>query len=161
MNFKKVHIKIIRVIILMTIKLEDFDLDNILTDEKSHKNILIYDILYKTSTGSKPLQIRFNKIGGFIRIYDETWYLTLFGTEKDGDIYDRIGYLISLKCGIMYIFSHYFSKTRVHFHDSLPLEKILTLHNVIILIKLVLNKDKNHYYYKIFSEKYSCQLSKK
>ena len=30
------------------IKLEDFDLDNILIDEKSHKNILIYDISYKT-----------------------------------------------------------------------------------------------------------------
>ena len=29
------------------IKLEDFDLDNILIDEKSHKNILIYDISYK------------------------------------------------------------------------------------------------------------------
>ena len=26
------------------IKLEDFDLDNILIDEKSHKKILIYDI---------------------------------------------------------------------------------------------------------------------
>ena len=26
------------------IKLEDFDPDNILIDEKSHKNILIYDI---------------------------------------------------------------------------------------------------------------------
>ena len=29
------------------IKLEDFNLDNILTDEKSHENILIYDISYK------------------------------------------------------------------------------------------------------------------
>ena len=27
-----------------SIKLEDFDLDNILIDEKSHENILIYDI---------------------------------------------------------------------------------------------------------------------
>ena len=26
------------------IKLEDFDIDNILIDEKSHKNIFIYDI---------------------------------------------------------------------------------------------------------------------
>ena len=26
------------------IKLEDFDLDNILIDEKSHENILIYEI---------------------------------------------------------------------------------------------------------------------
>ena len=30
------------------IKLEDFDIDNILIDEKSQKNILIYDISYKT-----------------------------------------------------------------------------------------------------------------
>ena len=27
------------------IKLEDFELDNISTDDKSHENILIYDIL--------------------------------------------------------------------------------------------------------------------
>ena len=37
------------------IKLEDFGLNNILIDEKSHKNILIYDISYKTLIGPKPL----------------------------------------------------------------------------------------------------------
>ena len=31
------------------IKLEDFDLDNTLIDEKSHENIVIYDISHKTS----------------------------------------------------------------------------------------------------------------
>ena len=36
------------------IKLEDFDLDNILIDEKSYENILIYGISYKTVIGSKP-----------------------------------------------------------------------------------------------------------
>ena len=30
------------------IKLEDFDIDDILIDEKSHENILIYEIWYKT-----------------------------------------------------------------------------------------------------------------
>ena len=40
------------------IKLEDFDLDGII-DRKSHENILICDILYKTLIGSKPLRIRF------------------------------------------------------------------------------------------------------
>ena len=30
------------------IKLQDFNFDNILTDEKSHENILIYNISYKT-----------------------------------------------------------------------------------------------------------------
>ena len=33
------------------------------------------------------------------------------------------------------------------------LKKILTFHNVIILIKSVVNKDKNNYYYNIFLEK--------
>ena len=37
------------------IKLEDFDLHNILIDKKSHENILIYDISYKTLIGPKPL----------------------------------------------------------------------------------------------------------
>ena len=38
-------------------------------------------------------------------------------------------------------------------NKSLLTEKRLTLHNVIIYIKSVLNEDKNHYYYKIFLEK--------
>ena len=33
------------------IKLEDFDLENILIDEKLPENILIYDISYKTLIG--------------------------------------------------------------------------------------------------------------
>ena len=42
---------------------------------------------------------------------------------------------------------------KVDSYDSLPIEKALVLHNIIILIKTVLNKDKNHYYHKIFLEK--------
>ena len=56
------------------IKLEDFDLDNILIDEKSHKNVLIYNIPYKILVDSKTLRIRFDKIDGFIRIDDGTRY---------------------------------------------------------------------------------------
>ena len=59
------------------IKLEDCNLDHTL-EEKSHENILIYDISYKTLIGSKPFCIRFDKIDGFIRIYDETRYLTVW-----------------------------------------------------------------------------------
>ena len=56
------------------IKFEDFDLDNILIDEKSCKNISVYNISYKTLIVAKPLRIRFNKIGWFIRVYDGTRY---------------------------------------------------------------------------------------
>ena len=94
------------------IKLEDFDFDNILTYEKSHENILIYDISYKTLIVLKPLRIGFDKMDGFIRIYDGTRYLVLLGPEKYGTIYNRIRYLISLKSSITYIFSDYYAKHR-------------------------------------------------
>ena len=61
------------------IKLEDFDLNDILIDEKLHENILIYEISYKTLTDPKPLRIRFDHIDELIRVYDGTRYLTLFG----------------------------------------------------------------------------------
>ena len=44
------------------LKLEDVDIDNVLIDENSPENILIYHILYKTLIDSQPLHIRFNKI---------------------------------------------------------------------------------------------------
>ena len=100
---EKVFIKN-RIIILMTIKLEDSDIDHILIDEKSHKNVLIYEISFKTLIGPKPLCVRFDKIDGFTRIYDETRYLTLFGSEKYNGIYNRIRCLISLKSGITYFY---------------------------------------------------------
>ena len=114
------------------IKLEDIGIDNILIDEKSHENIFIYDISYKTLIGSKPSRIRFDEIDGFVRIYDGTRYLTLFGSEKyEYAIYDRIKYLISLKSSITYIFSHNFGKIKVDSYYSLPIKKTFTLHNII------------------------------
>ena len=53
-------------------KLEDFNIDKILIDEKSHENIVIYKFSYKSLIDPKPLCIRFDKIDGFIRIYDRT-----------------------------------------------------------------------------------------
>ena len=101
------------------IKLEDFDIDNILIDENSHENIMIYDISYKTVIGSKTLRIRFDKIVGFIRIYDETRCLSLFGCENYDAIFDRIGCPISLNSGVTYTSSHYFAKIKVEIFPSL------------------------------------------
>ena len=56
----------------------DFDInfDNILLKEKLYENISVYDISYKTSTGEKPLRIRFDKIDEFIRVRgDEFRYI--------------------------------------------------------------------------------------
>ena len=59
----------------------NFGIDNILIDKKSHQNILTNDISYKTLIDRKLLQIRFDKIDRFIRIYVGTRYLTLFGSK--------------------------------------------------------------------------------
>ena len=105
------------------IKLQDFHLDNILIDKKSHENILIYDISYQTSICLKHLQIKFDKINGIIKIYNKTRYLTLLDTEKYDTVYKKIRYLISLKSGITYTIFHNFGIMKVDSLDSLPIEK--------------------------------------
>ena len=127
------------------IKIEDFAFVNISIDEKSFENILVYDISYKNLIGAKLLHIRFNKIDGFIRVYNGTRYLVLCSPEK----YDFVCNSIIYKWYNM-SFSHNYAKIRIDLYDSLHLEKWFTLHNVIILIKSVLNKNQNHYNYNIF-----------
>ena len=78
------------------IRIKDFNFDNFFLDEKSYENILIYDISYKTLIGAKPLLVRFNKIERFIRVYDGTRYLVLFGGEKYDFIYNGIRYLLGV-----------------------------------------------------------------
>ena len=60
------------------------DPDKILIDERSQENILIYNISYKTSVDSKHLLLNliFDHIDRFIRIYNGTRYLALFGKEE-------------------------------------------------------------------------------
>ena len=54
------------------LKIEDFNLVNISTDEKLYGNILVCNISHKTLIDATPLRIRFNKMDGFIRVYDGT-----------------------------------------------------------------------------------------
>ena len=67
---------------------------------------MIYDISYKTLTGPRPLRIRFDKIYGFIRIYDGNTCLVLLCPERCDAIYNRTRYIVSLKSGIIDAPSH-------------------------------------------------------
>ena len=69
------------------------------------------------------------------------------------EIYDRIRYLLSKKSGITESINYNSARIRTDSYNSLPIEKILTFHNVIILIKSVVKMKKNEYYYNIFLEK--------
>ena len=108
------------------IKLEDFEIDNILIDKKSQETILINGITYTILIGSKT------SVDGFIKIYHRNRYLTLFDSDIYDAIYDKIRYHISLKSAIRYIFSKNFAKIKV---DSLPIEKALNLCNIMLLVK--------------------------
>ena len=90
-------------------KLEDFDFDNILLDQGGYENNLVYVISYKNLIAAKPFLIKFNKIDGFIRVYEEKRYLVLFDSIplfesiQYGTIYNRIRYLISQKKGMLFL----------------------------------------------------------
>ena len=55
-----------------------------------------------------------------------------------------------------------FARIRIDSYSSLPIEKVLTFHNLIILIKSVVNEQKiNHYYFKkkgLYKDKCSTVL---
>ena len=114
---------------IMRVKDKDNDFSDILLDNK----------LYK-----------FNKIDGFIKIHDGIRYSVLFDRSWYGEIFYRNKYLIREKSGIAGSINHNFARIRIDSYTSLSNEKILTVHNVIILIKSGITKYKNHYYYNIF-----------
>ena len=57
-----------------------------------------------------------------------------------------IKYLVSDKNGVTDSINHNFARIRIDSYNSLPIEKILTFH-AIILIRSVINKNKNDYNY--------------
>ena len=96
----------------------------------------------------------FNKIDGFVRVRGvEIRHLVLFDYGWFDKIYARTKYLISEKNRIIGNINHNFGKIRTDSHNSFPIDQILTFHNVIILFKSIVNKNKNEYYYNIFLEK--------
>ena len=44
------------------IKIEDFDFDDIIMEEKANENVLVFSISYKFLIGAKPLRISFDKV---------------------------------------------------------------------------------------------------
>ena len=101
----------------------DINFSNILLDEKLYENISVYDISCKSSTGPKPLCIRFDKIDRFIRVRGvEFRHLVLFDYGLFDKICDKIKDLISEKSGITDSINHNFGEIRIDSHNSLPLK---------------------------------------
>ena len=80
-----------------TMRVCDITFNDILLNQKSYKNTLIYDVSYKTILVEKPSHIRFDKIDGFIKVHDGIRYLVIFDYWFYDEIYNRIRYLINEK----------------------------------------------------------------
>ena len=92
------------------------------------------------------MRIRFDKIVGFIKIHDKVRYLVLFDYSYYDKFCDKIKYLKSEKSGITDSINHNLERIRFSSYDSVTIKKVLSFHNVIILFKSVVNKNKNEYY---------------
>ena len=103
-------------------------------------------------TQLQRVQIRLNKRDGFIKIDNKIRYLVLLDYSYCDKISDKIKYLISEQSGITDSINHKFARIIIDAYDSLPNEKILIFHNMMKLITLAINKNKNEYYHKIFLE---------
>ena len=78
------------------IEIENFNFGNILIDEKTHGNILVYNMSYKTLIYAKPLWIRFDKINGFVIVYSETRNLVLLGSKKYNYMHNKIKHILEV-----------------------------------------------------------------
>ena len=92
-------------------------------------------------------------VDGFNKIHDKVRYLVLFYYSYCDKTCYKMRYLISEKGSITDNINYNFAKIRIDLYDSLPIEKVLTFHNVITLIKAVVDKNKNEYYYIIQNTK--------
>ena len=127
-----------------TIGTIDINFRDISLDEKYYENILIYSMSYKTTfMDSTPMRIRFNEIDGFIKIYDGIRYSVFYSCLYD-KICNRIKYLIGENSGITDSVNYIFAKIGIDSCNSLPIEKILTYHDLITLSKSVVNVNKNN-----------------
>ena len=77
---------------------------------------------YKIFIGTNSLYVRFNKTDGFVRAYERTAYLVLFGLEKRDAICNRIGYLKVKKVVSCMFFLIIMQEPKL-IHIFLPLEK--------------------------------------
>ena len=69
-------------------EVDDINVDIILVDKQSYKHILVYNILYKKIMDAKLFLIRFNKVDGIIKIYDEIIYSEL--SDSYNEVYYRV-----------------------------------------------------------------------
>ena len=105
---------------------------------KNHMTVFWFVRLHR----EKPLRIRFDNVKVFMRVYNWTRHSMLYGPGKYDAISNKNKYLIRQKSGVTCAIYYTCSRIKIDLHDSLRLEKVSTLLNVMNSLSQVLIKVK-------------------
>ena len=86
---------------------------------------------------------------------------SIIWSEKYQFIQNKIRYFKIRKCCVTYVLTYKYEKIKIDSCGSLHLGEALTLDNVIMFIKSVLNKNRNLHYYNMLLEECLYQLTKR
>ena len=124
----------------------------IILDEKSYKNILIYDIGYVRVKDSKyviinsvnPLYLIFNRVNGYVEEIYENKYLTLVPTNasqekinKWEELWSKIRDLIRSITKMSDGYDEKYMKFKFNSDDELPLNKTIEIPSMTIVVRAV------------------------
>ena len=65
-------------------------------------------------------------------------------------VFDRIWYAIMFERNVSDVHSHKYANIKINSNEDFLLEKTLNMHNLVIVVKYVFNKNHNHCYYNFF-----------
>ena len=139
------------------INIKNFDPSLIKIDKKSYKNIGIYHIGYITMKDTdrvkinsvNPLYFIIVEVGGYIEENNGNKYLTFGSIDKNKKLLQKYTKLCDkIKYRIQTINTGKFGEyeedyMRIKF--NLPLNKMLKLHNLTVIVRLVFEKDGEYY----------------
>lgn len=117
-------------------------------------------ICYKLAYTIKPLFIIFHKINRYIKVCDESNYLTFIPPDekyngvlkKCSKMQDKIKYFKKVKNNDSDCYGYNYLETKIDPNNGLPLKKTLTMYNIVRLIQSVLNDKKRNYSQKLLEE---------
>ena len=146
------------------INIKDFDSNLLKIKKKSDKNIDIYcfgyitrkDFDYVKINSVNPLYLIIGEVDGCIEEKNRNKYLTLVSTDKNkevlikhAELWDKLKSLIKNINDKSGDYDKKYMKIKFNSDDNLPLNKVLRIHNMKIVIRLVF-QEYGKYYPQIF-----------
>ena len=152
---KKINIKSTYYYLEDMVNIEDFYLNLLEINKKSHKDIDIYYIGYimikkfddfENIYSVNPLYLIINSATGYFKEKNDEKYLILDSTEKYEEVFSGIiSEIKTLNRGKELFHGKNYARIRINTDDDLPLNKQLKFLTLTIIIRYVLQKNEKVY----------------